>query len=34
MFKTFMLILQDLREIHYSKVQYDFFSFCFIDNII
>ena len=34
MFKTFMLILQDLRKIHYRKVQYDFFSFCFIDNII
>ena len=34
MFKTFMLILQNLRKIHYSKAQYDFFGFCLIDNII
>ena len=34
MFKTFMLILQDLRKIHYSQAQYDFFSFCLIDDTL
>ena len=34
MLKTLMLILQDLRKVHYGKTQYDFFCFCFVNNII
>ncbi len=29
-----MLILQDLRKIHYSQAQYDFFCFRLVNNII
>ena len=34
MLVSLMLILQDLRKIHYSQAQYDFFGFRLINNII